>query len=218
MILHAALERARNRKEGDSKLRWLPRASPFGWLRFLRNATYNVGGSVYSALEVEHSILRSSRPNDDNVLIGRLLPFFKRDDPRMKCKVNQQVPLLTFALCPGTMCSPPFKCFHEYDFDNELLSSAQTYLARYCHTRRRAKALEVRLPLLLKWYRHDLGHSGADSGRRDPSPNKWLISIAYLIKGTKVSQCILQAIDDKVPIAVKYDTYKWELGWMLQES
>ncbi|QDZ24119.1 DENN domain-containing protein [Chloropicon primus] len=212
MILHAALEKARNRKEGDSKLRWLPRASPFGWMKFLRNATYNVGGNIYSALDVEHSILRSSRPYNDNVFIGRLLPYFKGDDPRLRCKVDQQIPLLTFALCPGTMCSPPFKCFHEYDFDNELVSSAQTFLARYCHTRKRSNILEVRLPLLLKWYRHDLGHGSSKS------PNKWLISIAYLIKGTKVSKCILGAIDDKLKIIVKYDTYKWELGWMLQES
>ena len=42
--------------------------------------------------------------------------------------------------------------------------------------------LEVRLPLLLKWYRHDL------SAGKSETPNKWLISIAYLIKGTTVGR------------------------------
>lgn len=209
MVLHAALEKARSRKKGDSKLRWLPKASPFGWMKFLRSATYNVGGNVYSALDVEHSILRSSRPYNDDVFIGRLLPYFKDGDPRNRCKVNQQIPLLTFALCPGTSCSPPLKCFHGENFENELLSSAQTYLARYTHTRKRSDVLEVRLPLLLKWYRHDLGHG---------SGNKWLVSIANLIRGSKVSKAILEAVDNDCKVVVKYDTYKWELGWMLQES
>ena len=245
MILHGALEKARNRKESDSRMRWLPSASPFGWMKFLRNATYNVGGQIYSALDVEHSILRSTRPYNDNLFIGRLLPYFKSGDPRLRCKVNQQIPLLTFALCPGTMCSPPFKCFHEYDFENEvsesetishfffslsvkaltlrfplnplpkLVSSAKTFLLKYCNAvSRNRKVLEVRLPLLLKWYRHDLGHGDVGLSH----PNKWLISIAHLIKGTKVSTCILDAIDAKLPITIKYETYKWELGWMLQES
>ena len=114
-----------------------------------------------------------------------------------------------FPDCPGTSCSPPLKCFHGENFENELLSSAQTYLARYTHTRKRSDVLEVRLPLLLKWYRHDLGHG---------SGNKWLVSIANLIRGSKVSKAILEAVDNNCKVVVKYDTYKWELGWMLQES
>jgi len=261
MILHAALEKARWRKKGDSKTRWLPRASPFGWMKFLRSATYNVGGNIYSALDVEHSILRSSRPNNDNVFIGRLLGRLPSNDPRLKCKVNQEIPLLTFALCPGTMCSPPLKCFHEHNFEEELVRSAETFLSKYCHAQvcerssrsswskksnassslsvaeaaaalKAAKSssapasssfvLEVRLPLLLKWYRHDLGGGaaagGGSGGTGGKNSTKWLLSIASLIKGTKASHCILEAIDAAMPIDLKYDTYKWELGWMLQES
>ena len=90
LSLFLVIPRRRSKKGGETKLRWLPKASPFGWMKFLRNTTYDVGGSVYSALDVEHSILRSTRPFDDNVFIGRLLPYFKGNDPRMKCKVRDK--------------------------------------------------------------------------------------------------------------------------------
>ena len=85
MILHAALERAREHNgaqkgggRGGKRVRWFPQASPLGWMKFLRSIVYNVGGLTYSALDVEHSILRTTRPLNDNLFLGRLLPNIRK--------------------------------------------------------------------------------------------------------------------------------------------
>ncbi len=74
--------------------------------------------------------------------------------------------------------------------------------------KRGTKTLQVHMPVLLKWYRHEWGKA----------KGRWLNTIAYLAKGTKLAESILQALDTGTPIAIRWELYKWELGWHLQES
>ena len=142
------------------------------------------------------------------------------------------MPLLTFALCPGTVCSPPIKCFREHDFDQEVQSSARIFLEKYCRAELREKmrrpyageakamvstrVLEVHFPVSLKRHRYDIGRGKVSDASNQ---NRWLLSIAKLMSaGSKVAKSITEALEQNTPVVIKYDSYKWELGWMLHES
>jgi hypothetical protein len=66
---------------------------------------YIVGGHLYSALAIEHSVLRahSHRP-----ALAHLLPVhkFKKTDERSASALDHAEPLISFALCCGSRSSP----------------------------------------------------------------------------------------------------------------
>jgi hypothetical protein len=119
---------------------------------FFARVSYRVGGSVLSADDVEHGILRgNARPG-----LLRCRPFGVRD-PRRDLAVRPVDPRIHFAITCGARSCPPVGAYRAAALDRQLDLAARNFLnqevaldARGCVTCSR----------ILRWYAPDFAAGG----------------------------------------------------------
>jgi len=86
---------------------------PHGCLRLVRlhaRFCYEVGGSLISAIEIEHAVLRKLLPRPAFPGASWLIPKFGAADPRAAL-APPPCTLLCFGLAPGTAFAPPLRAY-----------------------------------------------------------------------------------------------------------
>lgn len=125
---------------------------------FMRSAKYNVGGSIFSMLDIEHGVLRAS--SSKPMVFG---PFtaamgFKDRDPRKYLALNIPKPFLTFVLFNSCPSSPSVRILREpKELDHELEKYASKYIEEMVRLDMDKKI--VYLPELFRIYWKDFGGS-----------------------------------------------------------
>lgn len=136
-----------------------------GALRVLRlhsKIIYSVGGVSLSAIEVEHALLRGSRPRPSFFGARLLLPKFRPSDPRMQLAPPFD-PLVTFGLASGLVFAPPVRVYDDPSAvqaqleENTRLVLAEAAGLLHDEAAVAAPKLRVALPTLLMWHMGDFG-------------------------------------------------------------
>ena len=98
-------------------------------LRMHSSFVYNIGGFSISAIEIEHAILRASKPRH-SFFIAFLIPKFGSHDPRRALAFSRlPSPLLSFGLVAGTIFSPPLRAYSAGAVHTQLAQNARAVLA-----------------------------------------------------------------------------------------
>jgi hypothetical protein len=98
-------------------------------LRMHSSFVYNIGGFSISAIEIEHAILRASKPRP-SFFIAFLIPKFSSHDPRRALAFSRlPSPLLSFGLVAGTAFSPPLRAYSAGAVHTQLAQNARAVLA-----------------------------------------------------------------------------------------
>ncbi len=127
---------------------------------FMRSCKYNIGGFVFSLVEIEHGILRANSASP--MLFG---PFsasmsFSEKDHRRTFALQLPKPLVSFCLYNICVSSPPLVVLRDPNkLDEEMRRCAISYLDRFAfiETNVQTKAKTVWLPDLIRFYWKDFG-------------------------------------------------------------
>ena len=108
---------------------------------------YEVGGLSFSAIQIEHAVLRAGSPRPAFIGTSLLIPKFRQADARrLMCPLGRRTPLLMFGLVPGTTFSPPLRVFGSKGVDVALADAARRFLASMVSLDARSKLPGVELP------------------------------------------------------------------------
>ena len=124
-------------------------------------ASYNVGGLIFSADDIEHGVLRGNRPSPGSLGGVLRLPWakhFSRADPRSALALPSLDPRLHAALNCGARSCPPIKVYAETGLD-EALDGAMGALCGDASVNEAART--VTLSSIFKWYGRDFEATGA---------------------------------------------------------
>lgn len=122
----------------------------------MRTSKYNIGGILYSLIDIEHGILRNASTKP--MLLGPLSfdMSFSSNDPRKKLALDVPVPNITFALYSASYSSPPLHVLKEpSQVEYDLFDFAKIYLNQYVKFDPILKG--IFLPSLIKVYWADFG-------------------------------------------------------------
>ena len=98
-------------------------------LRMHSSFVHNIGGFSISAIEIEHAILRASKPRP-SFFIAFLIPKFGSNDPRRALAFSSiPSPLISFGLVAGTVFSPPLRAYTAGAVHTQLALNARAVLA-----------------------------------------------------------------------------------------
>ena len=98
-------------------------------LRMHSSFVHNIGGFSISAIEIEHAILRASKPRP-SFFIAFLIPKFGSNDPRRALAFSSiPSPLISFGLVAGTVFSPPLRAYTAAAVHTQLALNARAVLA-----------------------------------------------------------------------------------------
>ena len=75
-------------------------------LQFFYQASYIIGGNVYSLNDIESGVLRANRKP-----VAALKRPFSRSDPRLEVALPEPEPRIHFALVCGARSCPPIKLY-----------------------------------------------------------------------------------------------------------
>jgi hypothetical protein len=133
---------------------------------FTKGARYLVGGSVYSADDLENGILRGNSPAASS--IGMLLGFpalsqgpFVTGDPRRAAVVPPPVDArIHFALVCGARSCPPVQVYSPDNLEEGLAAAAAGFCAGDVEVDAASK--RVTLSKIFSWYAPDFGAAKAD--------------------------------------------------------
>ena len=95
-----------------------------------RRFVYEIGGLSFSAIQIEHAVLRAASPRPAFIGTSLLIPKFRQSDPRRGvCPLGRRTPLLMFGLVPGASFGPPLRVFGSTGLDDALADAARRFLA-----------------------------------------------------------------------------------------
>lgn len=120
---------------------------------FFANASYNVGGYIFSLEEIEHGILRGNRPPEPD-----RRPPFEPKDPRLAFAVAQPDPRIHFALNCGARSCPPVNIYTSALIVEQLDSAAKNFI-NGPDVRVNEANNQVSLSKIFEWYATDFGSS-----------------------------------------------------------
>ena len=120
---------------------------------FFANASYNVGGYIFSLEEIEHGILRGNRPPEPD-----RRPPFDSKDPRLSFAVAQPDSRIHFALNCGARSCPPVNIYTSSLIDEQLDSAARNFI-NGPDVRINEVNNQVSISKIFEWYATDFGTS-----------------------------------------------------------
>lgn len=168
-------------------------------LRLHRRFRYEVGGLRYSAIQLEHAMLRATRPRPAFVGTRLVIPKFRADDPRLRGAPKLSSALLAFGLHPGTAFSPPLRVFNSRGVLAELAENARCFLAPRVSCDEQAAA--VVLPIQLLWHHLDFG----------ATPPEMLHALLPLLPRHVASALDTLLQQRPRAIQVSYTAYSWDV-------
>ncbi|MCP4681165.1 MAG: DUF547 domain-containing protein [Desulfobacterales bacterium] len=120
---------------------------------FFTKIAYQIGNLTFTADEIEHGILRgNARPP------YRLLPVFKRNDPRCSLTLKRIDPRIHFALVCGSRSCAPIR-FYDIDILDGQLDIAANNFINSSEVLILPEKNKLFLSQIFKWYANDFGGS-----------------------------------------------------------
>lgn len=170
---------------------------------FFSSVKYNIGGSDYSADDMENGVLRGNRPAASNLwaLVG--LPglsggqFPDKSDPRRGKVVSEPDARVHFALVCGAKSCPPIRLYTPDNLDEGLNAAGEAFCAGEVEVDRPKN--EVRISKIFKWY-------SGDFGSNDVERLKW---ISKFLKGQAKSDLEAMLNGGSSKIKTRYREYDW---------
>lgn len=174
---------------------------------FMRNSKYNLGGHVYSLLDIEHGILRhaSTKP----MIFGPLTisVTFPEKDPRREFVLDQPRPHVSFVLFQASASSPALVTLKDKEtIEQDLKRHARRYFLDHVKMDPVQKSIE--LPGLIRVYWTDFG------GHRV----KVLRLIKHLVSGTQLATDLKPFVDPDTAAAkpkVEFAPIDWRPMFIL---
>ena len=162
--------------------------------------SYEVGGHSFSVIEMEHAVLRASRPRPAFIGTYLVIPKFRRTDPRFDlCPTTSHTRLLIFGLVPGTSFSPPLCVYNAKGLAEDLAENARRFLHHAVTVRGDGSSdLVATLPIQLLWHQQDLGRTPLDALRA-------------LVPLLPAEQAQLLGAAAVPRVSVGYASYEWRL-------
>ncbi|BFI39688.1 hypothetical protein MPTK2_7g02200 [Marchantia polymorpha subsp. ruderalis] len=172
-------------------------------ITIMHKSAYIVGGHLFSALAIEHAILRacSYRP-----ALASLLPVqkYKKHDARQAYALDRPEPLVSFALCCGSHSSPMVRTYTAKHVRTELQEACRDYLSAHIGFTRHRRVI---IPKILQWYARDFSHSAK-------SLLEWVAVQLPVDKRAVVEEC-LEKKKGKKRLAVV--TYNWSFRYLFEK-
>jgi hypothetical protein len=125
---------------------------------FMKSCKYNIGGIIFSILDIEHGILRnaSCKPMLFGPVTAQLK--FAENDPRKAFSLSESKPNISFALFLGHRSAPALSILREpAKVDEDLKAIASMYLARQVKVISTSTMKVVYLPYFVSMYWEDFG-------------------------------------------------------------
>lgn len=127
-------------------------------LAFMRACKYNIGGTIFSVMDMEHGILRnaSSKPMFLGPVTAPLK--FADNDPRKAYSLSEPKPNISFALFLGQRCAPALRILRNPSaVDEEIKSIASSYLSSHVKVVSSSSKQVVYLPDIVRVFWEDFG-------------------------------------------------------------
>jgi len=126
---------------------------------FASKAKYEIGGQVYSLLDIEFNILRSKGTLPDLLAKGNLLKKFDKKDPRFPHQLSNPEPRLNFVLnwCGSKESSPLIRIHHRFSIFEELERATRNFLQDNVHIDSNKKKIVISKLFDSSWYGKDFG-------------------------------------------------------------
>lgn len=183
-------------------------ATPLERVSFFSSVKYRIGGSDYSADDMENGVLRGNRPAASNLwaLVG--LPqlsggqFPDKSDPRRARVVAEPDARVHFALVCGAKSCPPIRLYTPDNLVEGLTAAGEAFCAGEVQVDKVNN--EVRISKIFKWYSGDFGANKVER-------LKWILQ--FLKGQAKVDlDDMLSGPDGGSKIKVGYREYDWALN------
>ena len=122
----------------------------------MRSSKYNIGGMIFSLLDIEHGILRNSSAKP--MIFGPLTVSmsFSERDPRKQYALEQSKPNISFVLFTACNSSPVLSILRDpTTLDDEMKHCAKVHILRFFSINKNTKVVE--LPQIISIYWEDFG-------------------------------------------------------------
>jgi GH15 family glucan-1,4-alpha-glucosidase len=165
-------------------------------INFFGRISYNIGGYIFSADDIEHGILRKNRSQP-------YIPFkpFSDSDPRKILMVESFDPRIHFALvCAASSC-PPVEFYEAALIDRQLHLSGKSFINRGGVEIDRMSGT-LWLSAIFDWYSSDFGHSNRDI----------VLSLLPYMTGDN-KEWLEQNLST---LSIRYRPYNWNLNSVLE--
>ncbi|KAL3683331.1 hypothetical protein R1sor_001353 [Riccia sorocarpa] len=172
-------------------------------ITIMHKSAYIVGGHLFSALAIEHAILRacSYRP-----ALASLLPVqkYKRHDARQAYALDRPEPLISFALCCGSHSAPMVRTYTAKNVRSELQQACRDFLSAHIGFTRHKRVI---IPKILQWYARDFSSSAK-------SLLEWVALQLPEEQRVLVEECLAQKKGKKRLAVV---TYNWSFRYLIEK-
>eukprot|EP00892_Ulva_mutabilis_P005886 jgi/Ulvmu1/366/UM001_0373.1 len=173
-------------------------------IRFFGKVKYVIGGTPYTADDIEHGILRSNAIAPASIGALLKLPFlarpqFKKGDPRREFVVSPVDPRIHFALVCGAKSCPPIKLYTPDNLDEGLQDAGSAFCEGEVEVDMETRT--VLMSSIFKWY-------GSDFAKDD---KERLTKIAEFCSPEKKQQLLDLSTSDK-SVHLKYKEYDWSVN------
>ncbi|KAL2611906.1 hypothetical protein R1flu_023598 [Riccia fluitans] len=172
-------------------------------ITIMHKSAYIVGGHLFSALAIEHAILRacSYRP-----ALASLLPVqkYKKHDARQAYALDRPEPLISFALCCGSHSAPMVRTYTAKNVRTELQEACRDFLSAHIGFTRHKRVI---IPKILQWYARDFSSSAK-------SLLEWVALQLPEEQRVLVEECLVQKKGKKRLAVV---TYNWNFRYIIEK-
>lgn len=201
MNIHAMVARYRKEKKLDLHILQRP--------LFYSQVKYIIGGQIYTLSDIEQGILRknSALAND---ITSTVIEFafnakpkgerFGNTDPRRKFVLEYLDPRIHFALHPGTLSGPEYKCYTAAEIDIQLELNAREFCRRNSYLKEEKEKTFFCLNEIFKFYK-------ADFANDDDALVNYILS--YFEDENRAN---VQTVLEQKQVQLKFVDYNWTLN------
>ncbi|CAM6107311.1 unnamed protein product [Calypogeia fissa] len=187
-------------------VRGIPR-SHYKRIALMHKSAYIVGGHLFSALAIEHAILRacSYRP-----ALASLLPVhkYKKHDARQAYALDRPEPLVSFALCCGSYSSPMVRVYTAGGIQTELKEACRDFLTASVGMTRHSR---VMIPKIMHWYARDFSNDAR-------SLLEWIALQLPDERRAPVQECLDKKRGKKTSQQMSIVSYDWTFRYLFKRT
>jgi len=179
--------------------------SVLGRPSFSKKSVYNVGGLVFSLLEIEHCVIRGNSAYPHSLLgLGQLLPKFDQNDPRYRFVLPRDE-RVNFAIHYGTKSSPRLVFYQPKLLNVQLDQVAVETLQRDIVIN--SDKNKIFLPKIMEWYQKDFPET----------KERTLMWVDQMLQSRNFKERFLT--DEQIQtLNIKYQKFDWDFCYDFRDQ
>lgn len=197
-----------------------PRLSSYGethWMEvnhFFKSIRYGIGLDIFSALELEHSVLRaySSRPKGMGPVDA---PKFDSDEPRIVHRLNHKFVAVGFALCHGCVSSPSVQEISTSQPEHQINMSAIQFCQQHVEVVNQPNgSRQVLTPAYFDWYQQDFSTHAHSSSKAAVDIIGWIGT--QLPPNSPAFSALIKPLEKSGghnKVELKFKPFQWEFTY-----